>query len=91
VVTGDFNAGEDNAATAAMRAAFRDSFRVLHPDATEVGTFSGFTLGRTAGDKIDYVFVEPGVEVLDAVIVRTSRDGRYPSDHFPMTARIRLR
>jgi hypothetical protein len=30
-------------------------------------------------------------EVLEAAIVRTSRDGRYPSDHFPVTARVRLR
>ena len=91
VVTGDFNAGENNPAAVAMRASFRDSFRVLHPGASEVGTFNGFTMGQTSGDKIDFVFVEPGVEVLDAAIVRTSRDGRYPSDHFPVTARIRLR
>lgn len=91
VVTGDFNAGEDNAATAAMRASFRDSFRVLHAEAAEVGTFSGFAPGRTGGDKIDFVFVEPGTEVLEAAIVRSSRAGRYPSDHFPVTARIRLR
>jgi endonuclease/exonuclease/phosphatase family metal-dependent hydrolase len=91
IVTGDFNAGENNPAAVAMRAAFRDSFRVLHAGASEAGTFNGFTFGQTAGDKIDFVFVEPGVEVLDAAIVRASRDGRYPSDHFPVTARIRLR
>ena len=91
VVTGDFNAGEDNPAAVAMRASFRDSFRVLQPDAAEVGTFSGFRLGQASGDKIDFVFVEPGAEVLEAAIVRTSRDGRYPSDHFPVTARVRFR
>jgi endonuclease/exonuclease/phosphatase family metal-dependent hydrolase len=42
------------------------------------------------GEKIDYVFVPPGIGVIDAAIVRTERDGRYPSDHFPVTARIRL-
>ena len=91
VVTGDFNAGEANPAAAAMRASYRDSFRALHPEATEVGTFSGFAFGRTVGDKIDYVFVEPGVEVLEAAIVRSSRDGRYPSDHFPVSARLRMK
>jgi endonuclease/exonuclease/phosphatase family metal-dependent hydrolase len=91
VVTGDFNAGEGNPAAVAMRASFRDSFRALQPDAKEVGTFNGFKIGQTAGEKIDFVFVEPGTEVLEAAIVRTSRDGRYPSDHFPVTARIRLR
>jgi endonuclease/exonuclease/phosphatase family metal-dependent hydrolase len=91
VVTGDFNAGETNPAAQAMLTAFKDSFRILHPDAREVGTFNGFTYGQTGGEKIDFVFVEPGAEVLTAEIVRSSSDGRYPSDHFPVTARIRLR
>jgi len=91
VVTGDFNAGESNPAAVAMRGSFRDTFRLLHPDTAEAGTFNGFTFGQTTGDKIDFVFVEPGVEVLDAAIVRTSRGGRYPSDHFPVTARLRFR
>ena len=91
VVTGDFNAGEQNAATQAMLVAFRDSFRVLHPAEREAGTFSGFKAEQTSGDKIDYIFVEPGTDVLDAAIVRTARKGRTPSDHFPVTARVRLR
>jgi endonuclease/exonuclease/phosphatase family metal-dependent hydrolase len=96
VVTGDFNAGERNPAMAALvstpdpASRFVDTFRVLHPAATEVGTFSGFEFGKTDGEKIDYVFVQPGTEVLSAEIVRTSRDSRYPSDHFPVAATIRL-
>lgn len=99
VVTGDFNVGEDNpalhqlvgAAGAPIGAprAFVDTFRVLHPDVTEVGTFTAFKFGETKGAKIDYVLVQPATQVLAAGILRTSRDGRYPSDHFPVTARIR--
>ena len=70
---------------------FVDTFRVKQPDAKEVGTFNGFKFGATTGDKIDYVLVPPGTEVIDAAIVRTSRENRYPSDHFPVTARIRLK
>ncbi len=94
IVTGDFNVGEDNAAltyltgSAGSKGPFVDTFRVLHPDQTEVGTFTAFEFGRTTGDKIDYVLVEPETRVLEAEIVRTSRDGRYPSDHFPVTATI---
>ena len=54
------------------------------------GTFTGFVLTATTGPKIDYILVPPGAEVIDAAIVRTSRDGRYPSDHFPVTATVRL-
>jgi endonuclease/exonuclease/phosphatase family metal-dependent hydrolase len=91
IAMGDFNAGEQNPAVLALRTALRDTFRVHHPGMTEVGTFNGFKLGNTGGDKIDYVFVSPEFEVIDAAIVRASRDGRYPSDHFPVTARVRIR
>jgi endonuclease/exonuclease/phosphatase family metal-dependent hydrolase len=90
VVTGDFNTGESNPVTVAMRTGFRDTFRVLHPSASEVATGNQFKFGMTTGDKIDYIFVEPATEVLSAEIVRTAVGGRYPSDHFPVVARIRL-
>ena len=61
-----------------------------HPDEKVVGTFSGFDAAKTQGEKIDYVFVPPGTEVMRAEILRTSRSGRTPSDHFPVVAHIRL-
>ena len=90
VVTGDFNAGEDNPA---FRALLRgpigvfDSFRRLHADATDVGTFHAFA-GTVTGAKIDAVLVSRHWKVLAAEIVRTSQEKRYPSDHFPVTAII---
>ena len=98
VVTGDFNVGERNPALPALvgrgpgdaTAAFLDTFRVKHPDDTTVGTFTAFKFGATGGDKIDYVLVQPGTDVLAADIVRTSRNDRYPSDHFPVVAKVRL-
>lgn len=92
IVTGDFNAGEDNPAVRTMVAgkAFVDTFRVVHPDEKQVCTFNGFKAERIDGPKIDYVFVQPGTEVLSAAIIRTARDGKYPSDHFPVVATIRL-
>ena len=71
-------------------APFVDTFRVRHRNESRAGTFNGFKFGQTDGDKIDYVLVQPGTEVLDAAIVRTSRNDRYPSDHFPVTARVVL-
>ncbi len=98
VVTGDFNVGERNPALVALvgtgqgdaTASFVDTFRVRHPDDTTVGTFTAFKFGATGGEKIDYVLVPPGTEVLGADIVRTSRNERYPSDHFPVVAKVRL-
>jgi endonuclease/exonuclease/phosphatase family metal-dependent hydrolase len=96
IVTGDFNVGEKNPALHTLVGSpdspgpFVDTFRVLHPDETEVGTYTGFKYGTVSGDKIDYILVQPGTDVLGAEIVRTSRGERYPSDHFPVTARVRL-
>jgi endonuclease/exonuclease/phosphatase family metal-dependent hydrolase len=105
IVTGDFNAGEANAALhvlvgpggpAAVPAAgaaappFIDTFRALHRDEKEVGSFSSFVFGQTTGEKIDYVLVPPGTKVLSAGIVRTAANNRYPSDHFPVVARVEL-
>jgi len=104
VFTGDFNVGESNSVARYLRGEapisvasdgltqnpipLVDTFRVLHPDAKDVGTFNGFKGTRT-GQKIDYIFVQPGVEVLKAEILYDNHDNRYPSDHFPITAAIR--
>ena len=91
VVMGDFNTGEANPATRAMLTSFRDTFRVINPQATEVGTANAFKFGQTTGEKIDYIFVEPDTGVVSADILRNSSDGRYPSDHFPVVARIQFK
>ncbi|BET69160.1 endonuclease/exonuclease/phosphatase family protein [Opitutales bacterium ASA1] len=94
VLMGDFNASASSDPVRLVVAGgdeprLRDAFRILHPDTPEPGTFNAF-VGRDDGRMIDFVFVSAGVEVLAAEIVRTQRDGRFPSDHFPVTARIRL-
>ena len=67
----------------------RDTFRVVHPTADNVGTAHGFN-GGTGGNKIDYVFVPPKQKVVGASIIHYNVDGRYPSDHFPVVATVRF-
>lgn len=93
IVMGDFNSGEQNPAFRALIAPdgrnvpLRDTFRAVHPEATAVGTFHAFN-GKRDGEKIDAVLVSPGWRVLDAAIVTTNDNARYPSDHFPVTATL---
>ncbi len=97
VLTGDLNAGEDNPAIRYLKGVetnegvapitLIDTFRLLHPDAAHVGTFHSFK-GTTAGPKIDFILTPASTHVLEATILHTNRDGRYPSDHFPVTARL---
>ena len=91
LLTGDFNAPEASAPIETLRGAgFVDAFRVLHSEATDVGTFTGFRAEPGPG-KIDYVFFHGEVEVFAAGIDRSRFDGRWPSDHFPVTATVRWR
>ncbi|MBL7008350.1 MAG: endonuclease/exonuclease/phosphatase family protein [Planctomycetes bacterium] len=91
VILGDFNAGEGSAPMEAIRrSGYIDSFRVAHPDATEVGTFSAFR-GETTGPMIDHLWCSPGWRVESADILRPRRpDGRCPSDHEPVVAVLSL-
>jgi endonuclease/exonuclease/phosphatase family metal-dependent hydrolase len=103
LLTGDFNADEDNPVILYLKAqstaqatapsgspiTLIDTFRKLHPHESAVGTGGGFT-GRADDKKIDYVFVQPQTKVTSASIIRTNRDGRYPSDHSPVMAKVHL-
>jgi len=104
VLTGDFNAppGEETMAflrgettlgredgAPAKPLAFVDTFLLLHPDENTLGTFHGF-LGTRVGRRIDYVFAGPGITVLGARILQDSGRGGHLSDHYPVTAKLRL-
>ena len=92
VVTADLNADESSEAMAILRTAgFQDTFRELHPS-EEALTYHGFR-GRGARSlgKIDYILRDDRWETIEAAVVRDGRDGRFPSDHFPMTAELLLR
>lgn len=91
LITGDFNCGESSGPIQALRKrlTLHDSFRIVHPKEQEVGTFHGWS-GRKDGDKIDYIWMDPTLTALEAEIIHTQRNGRYPSDHFPVRAKVQL-
>lgn len=96
IVTGDFNCGEDNVALQPLfedkstgGLGLIDTFRAVHPDAKDVGTFNSFR-GERGGAKIDYIFAPRNVQVLDGRIVHDRPGNRDPSDHFPVLARLVL-
>jgi len=63
-----------------------DSFREVFPGrGTDEASFHGFG-GETAGSRIDFILHNRDLKATDAGIMHTNFDGRYPSDHFPVTA-----
>jgi endonuclease/exonuclease/phosphatase family metal-dependent hydrolase len=91
LITGDFNSAEDSPAILSLTRhgdLVRDTFRKVHADEI-AGTAHGFS-GQAGSRKIDAVFACDRWQVADASIVRTSDEGRYPSDHFPVTAVVEV-
>jgi endonuclease/exonuclease/phosphatase family metal-dependent hydrolase len=95
ILTGDFNSGDQDEPYDLLLdrsqpdgLALFDSYRELHTPAPEEASFHGFT-GVTAGHRIDWILHSPGLETISAEIRRDrAPDGRYPSDHFAVTATV---
>jgi endonuclease/exonuclease/phosphatase family metal-dependent hydrolase len=99
IVTGDFNAGEGSDPYSAFfgevdgkASAVTDTFRAMHPTrGKNEGTFHAFKPDTTDKDRIDWIGGSRDWDVRLAGIDRTTKDGRAPSDHFPVTAVLRAK
>jgi endonuclease/exonuclease/phosphatase family metal-dependent hydrolase len=89
VVTGDFNCAESSPPYAAFlddQSQLFDSYRQLHPAPNdEEATFNSWR-GNTRGGRIDWILASPSLRVSEVGIDRWASEGRYPSDHYPVTA-----
>lgn len=96
IVTADFNAdAASNPVFTALTApsTFADTWRVTEGAEPPIGTFHNFLGAEEARGRgrIDWILTRGAVEALDTEIVTLARDGQYPSDHFPVVARLRFR
>ena len=46
--------------------------------------------GGTDGEPIDYIFGSPQVKILETIVDRRQIRGAYPSDHYPVVAKIEI-
>jgi len=60
----------------------------IHED---YNSFQGFKAPQRKGVRIDWILARGDVEVEQTEIVIFSKDGQFPSDHFPVVANLRLR
>jgi endonuclease/exonuclease/phosphatase family metal-dependent hydrolase len=100
IVMGDFNSPADSTAGRPYMELLTgvgdstrmlvDTYRATHPEPSpNEGTFNAFR-GLIDGARIDWILATPGIEVLEGGIDRRHRRGTYPSDHFPVTAVLRI-
>lgn len=100
IVTGDFNCGEKSKPYLALvgqreingiKLNVIDTYRNKFPAVeSNEGTFNGFR-GVDTGARIDWVLSSPEFQVVGAAIVKESIRKRFPSDHFPVTAELKLK
>ncbi|HZN69949.1 MAG TPA: endonuclease/exonuclease/phosphatase family protein [Tepidisphaeraceae bacterium] len=97
VVTGDFNSTEDTEQYRSLTVGdgtgmkLIDAYRTVHPEKKpDEASFNGFK-GTTKGLRIDWVLHSPHWVAKGAAIDRTTREGRTPSDHYPVTAELELK
>jgi len=91
ICTGDFNSTPETEQIGAMKSALRDAREVSAEAAYgPQGTFEDFKLDSKLPERIDYIFVGRGVEVLKYATLTDSVEARFPSDHLPVVARVRL-
>jgi endonuclease/exonuclease/phosphatase family metal-dependent hydrolase len=95
VLMGDFNAGARHPAIEAIKSAgWQDTYAAIHgPD--DPGFTAHAFLGparreKGHGRKIDWIFVRPGARTLAAEVIREGRNGRFPSDHYFVSATVVL-
>lgn len=99
ILTGDFNTDEGTTPYQVLTAprnkswdvTLLDTLRAINPFARhDEGTRHSFN-GDTNSGRIDWILVSPAFKTVSAMIDRSHRGSRYPSDHFPVTAILRWR
>ena len=91
IILGDFNSTPDSEAYAIVSAGLRDA-RSISQSAPygPQATFNAFDIDKPAEARIDYIFLSPQWQVLRYATLTDSVEARFPSDHFPVLARLRL-
>lgn len=87
ILLGDFNATPDSEPIAILKRGLTEA-RLATPNviSTQPGSFNAFDASKTADRLIDHIFVSGDIRVDRYTMLVEAREGRYPSDHFPVVA-----
>ena len=86
IVTGDFNAQKGEKCLEPFETLLKDSKDFT--GAVFGDTFNGF--GVKPGEGIDFIYLPKTVDMLETGILKTLYNGVYPSDHYPIYAKVKL-
>ncbi|MBI3948363.1 MAG: endonuclease/exonuclease/phosphatase family protein [Armatimonadetes bacterium] len=98
ILTGDMNCDATNKAIGVLKAGgWVDTYGAIHGTENPGHTYHGFhgpayptAVGGAGVGKIDWIFTRGGIRAVDAEIIRRSVGGKFPSDHYFVSATLSL-
>ncbi|MDG5799286.1 endonuclease/exonuclease/phosphatase family protein [Marinilabiliaceae bacterium ANBcel2] len=89
IFTGDLNSVPESRQVQIITNKLKDAFKVSEaPPYGPEGTFNGFDLNAQLKNRIDYIFLSSHFKVQKYAALTDFLDGRFPSDHLPVVAKI---
>jgi len=90
ILTGDLNLEPHHPSILLLASTMQDAHTVAGEQAFgPSGTYNGFVHSKPATRRIDYIFLsQTGFQLLKYGILSDAIDLRYPSDHFPVLAKL---
>ncbi|MGA0559196.1 endonuclease/exonuclease/phosphatase family protein [Larkinella sp. VNQ87] len=92
ILVGDLNSTPETEQVKTLETLLNDSYKVTaQPPYGPVGTFNSFKHDAPMKNRIDYIFVKKGIDVLKYGVLTDAKDQRYPSDHQPVVIKAVIR
>lgn len=91
IFAGDLNTTPETEAVTTIKSFMSDTHDVSQePAYGPTGSFNSFNFTAVLDQRIDYIFTTKEFKVLKYGILSDSKNQRYPSDHLPVLARVRI-
>ncbi|GAB2605527.1 endonuclease/exonuclease/phosphatase family protein [Spirosoma areae] len=89
ILVGDFNSTPETEQIQHIQTVLSDAHQITaQPPYGPEGTFNAFKFDAPMKDRIDYIFVSKGFDVLKYGVLTDANQQRYPSDHQPVVATV---
>lgn len=91
ILMGDFNASPESEPIRFISTFMKNTRHLSSFIYGTTATFNGFRDGEPPTQCIDYIFVSPGAFTVEKhAVLNDRKEGRYPSDHFPVFVKLRF-
>lgn len=92
ILMGDFNSDVTSTPIKTLRNQWNDSYSDLNNDVDPGFTVHGFIgpEAKTKKGKVDFIFYRGPLQAIEASVMKDTRDGVYPSDHYFVSAALQL-